>query len=552
MRSTVRIGRIAGLSLLLLAPAVRADDQLEPDDLPDPRPEIARGESLIDPPAVPDFALPPAEAGFRRPRELRVRGAAALGREIKVKGYITSIYDCASELAVRHPEASRVDLLLSIDRDPSQCQRPRFTLGDSRDVSPDTSISVVEVPRYPARPEREALSRDELAQWPAVPRIATGDYVVVAGTWATRSPHNEQNTAGLLVYQSLELAVPSEPTAAAAPTADVPGATTQTTTDTTDAPAADAVAVAVDTIDPPEVAIETRPRLRKVVDLRIYNRSVDRLNACTKHIVAGDHDAGIASCRSAIAIWNDNHLAWYTLASAYIAKREWPLARTAAERAVAARPDQAMYQLYYGIALYEAELARVHDEQAHRRPGDAIAEPQLGPAREALWRAAVLEPDLWRAHYYLGRLHRDLDDARRAAARLTRALALHPTYGPGYIALSELYRRWDYVDAALAVALLGTQHVRADAELWYEAGMAQSARRADPEAIAAFGKAVVGRADLRAKFQRGQIYLRNGDLVRARRDLSDVVESTDPQVAAVKSIAQQLLGELERRLPRAR
>jgi Tfp pilus assembly protein PilF len=37
------------------------------------------------------------------------------------------------------------------------------------------------------------------------------------------------------------------------------------------------------------------------------------------------------------------------------------------------------------------------------------------------------EHDLWRAHCYLGRVYRDLDDSRHAAEQFSRAIATHPT-----------------------------------------------------------------------------------------------------------------------------
>src|SRR6185369_9186576 len=98
----------------------------------------------------------------------------------------------------------------------------------------------------------------------------------------------------------------------------------------------------------------------------------------------------------------------------------WRDARTAIARAVALRPDQAMYQLYDGMARYEVEV-QARDAQtrkANKRPEEVAVVPPAGTlddARDALVRAAKLAPALWRAHYYLGRIYRELDDARRAA-----------------------------------------------------------------------------------------------------------------------------------------
>ena len=507
---------------------------MEPDDLPAPQPEIARDAPRVVLPPVPAFELPVIEPGVHRPRELRLRGTSLLGSEIAVKGYVTSIYDCVEELALSNPRISRAALREAVDRDPRQCENPRFYLGEARGAPIEASISVVDVPRRPSKPERDGMSLTELGLWPAVPKIAVADHVVVNGTWATRSPKGEYNSKGLLVYKSVARVAPGAATAAPLSAA---GASAP-------APA------------PDEIAIVTRPPLRPLVANPVFNASVDHLNACNKRIVAGRHDEAIAECEAAARAWPGNHLAWYEIASAHIARREWREAADAAARAVAMRPDLAMYQLYLGLALYEAEQQRVREVQAqreHRRPDEVAIEPsalELDAARDALVRATRLGPALWRAHYYLGRVYRDRDDARRAAEQFTQAIAARPGYREAYIALIELYRRWDYVDQALAVAKLGVAQVApADArELWYEAGMVLDARRSGDQAVAAFDKVIAGNpGDALSRFLRGQLYFRKGQLADARRELEEVVRSSDPEVADAKPVAAQLLLRIARK-----
>jgi tetratricopeptide (TPR) repeat protein len=526
------------VSMIVLAGGANA----QPDDLAGPPPEVAARAANVDPPAIPGFELPAAEPGLHTPRELRVRGKPLLGTEIKVVGHVTWIYDCAAVLAAANPRAKRAQILAAIDADPARCERPRFFLGDARDAARDASIWVADVPRAPGKPERARLSKAELKARPAVPKIALGDRVVVTGTWAIQSPGGEHNPDGLLVYGGLERAAPAAASAAAAPVA---------------APAE------------PEIAVVTRPPARPPVDGKVRGASLGHLGACNKAIVARQYDAAIAECTAATRAWDGNHLAWYTGASAHMAKGEWARATAAVERAVALRPDLGMYQLYHGVALYEAEHQRAREDQARKdgkKPDEIAVDPsqlRLDAARDALRRAVKLAPDLWRAHYYLGRLYLDVDDGRRAAEQLTLTIKTHPAYRFGYLALSELYRRWGYSDAALAVALLGTAHVPAAevGELWFEAGMAHAAKQAegkagDPaseqaagqaidKAIAAFGKAIAAKPDDAAsKFQRGQLHLRKGDLASARADLEDVIASGDPRLARVKPIARQLLAQI--------
>ncbi|HET9622184.1 MAG TPA: tetratricopeptide repeat protein, partial [Kofleriaceae bacterium] len=260
--------------------------------------------------------------------------------------------------------------------------------------------------------------------------------------------------------------------------------------------------------------VVTQAPLRPVVAAAAHTRSMQHLAACNQAFAARQYDAAITACKAATQAWPGNHLAWYVGASAHMAKNEWPEAEAETEAAVTRRPDQAMYQLYAGIARYEA--ARAQNDPAQNDP----AQPKLEAARDALLRAAKLAPSLWRAHFYLGRVYRDLDDARHAAEQFAQTIETHPTYRFGYLALGELCRRWGYHDAAIAIAELGVQHVAADeaGELVFDAASARLAR--------------------------GQRALHQGDVASAKRDLDDVMAQTEPRVAALRPLAAQLLDQI--------
>jgi tetratricopeptide (TPR) repeat protein len=510
----------------VVVPHDASGNPLEPDDLPGPQPEVVKAPAKVEVPAVPGFELPAAEAGFHGPRELRVRGRSLLGTEIKVRGYVTAIYDCAAELTGANPRATRAQIAAAIEKDPSLCERPMFFLGDARSTSRDASIWVVDVPQPPSKAAHDGRPKDQ-PKVPAVPRLAVGDYVVVTGTWAIQSPYAAHNSDGLLVYKALEPAVAS----AANDSAN----------------AGQELSMEIE-LDSP-----TRLPLRPVVDDVTRNTSVDHLNACNKALAARQYDAAITECQTATTIWNGNHLAWYAWASAHMAKGEWTQAKAAVEHAVALRPDQGMYQLYYGMSLYETERQEAREDQArkeNKKPDEVTIDPavlKLDAARDALVAATKLAPELWRAHYYLGRIYRDLDDARHAAEQFTRTIKTHPAYRFSYIALIELYRRWDYLDQALAVATLGTTNVPAAdaAQLWFEVGMTYDAKHAEDQAIDAFTRAISSKPDdASAKFQRGQIYFRKGDLDKAKRDLEEVVTPASPLAGPAKQFATQLLAQI--------
>jgi tetratricopeptide (TPR) repeat protein len=487
------------------APPSSSATPLAWDDLPGPQLEVAQHAPRIGTPAIPPFTLPVTEPGFRSPRELRVRGRPLLGTEVKVRGFVTWAYDCTEALALANPRASRAQIETAIRNDPALCERPIFSLGDAPDTSRDASITV--------------LSPDSVAR--ISPALAAGDSVVVTGRWSVPAAPSGAPSDGVLVWSTVERAAPSAMTTAE--------------------PVAELQEMEID-LDGPQV-----PPVRKVVDDQTINASIDRMNACNQAIVVRRYDAAIAECQAATDIWEGNHLAWYARAGAHMARREWRQAKAAAERAVMLRPDQPMYQLYYGIALYEA----AHDApRGVPAPTGAPWAPRLQAARAALIAADKRAPELWRAHFYLGRVFRDLDDPRRAAVQFSATIRTNPGYRPAYIALIEIYRRWDYIGQALTVAMLGAANVPAAeaADLWFEVGIIHDARHADDQAIEAFGKAIAASpGDAGARFERAQLYLRKGDLPSARRDLEEVARSTDPRAGVTKQFAAQLLAMLAAR-----
>lgn len=316
-------------------------------------------------------------------------------------------------------------------------------------------------------------------------------------------------------------------------------------------------AAAKDSASPPAapaVAVVTQAPMRKVVGASARNFSVDALNRCNDAINARRYHVALTACQAAIDAWDGNHLAWYAKGNAHIAKDDWVAAGTALERAVALRPDVAMYQMAYGIALYEAETVRVREDRTRKdrkEPDDGGAVDPVGlkldGARAALVRATTIAPNLWRAHGYLGYVYRDLRDPRAAAEELTLALRVNPSYRSAYIALTELYRRWAFREQALAVATLGTVHVprSGTADLWFEVGMCHEEMHNNDEAIEAYTKALALTPDAPfLKLHRGWVYYTKRNPAAAKRDLESVAATTDPKLAGVKQAAEMILTQI--------
>jgi tetratricopeptide (TPR) repeat protein len=480
----------------------RADDLKPPSvDL-----EVAPQTVIVSLPAVPAFAVPSPSNGVHELRELRVNGRPLAGTEIKVHGYITWIYDCVTD--VIRPGKTRAQVQKAIDDDPTLCQRPKFHLGATPDASEDVTLWVVDVPRAPNKLERKMLSKDDIAKWPTPPKFAVGDYVVVTGTFDYASPHSERNSDGLVVFHAIQPA----PVTVSAASIPLP-------------------ALKLGTLLVPQPVAATPPSPAALAGSKIDLASGNRLFANKRYGEA------MTSYRDAIAKWNGNHLAWYALGAAAYELHDYKTAVDALKHAVDMVPSSPVYQLVVGVAMFESIVADARD---------TTSPPHFDRALDHLLLAASLEPRMWRAHYFIGKAMRAGDHAREAAGEFVKAIQANPRAAGPYIALAELYRRWDFTDAAIATAQQGVANVPGEtSDLWFVLGSALADKHADAEAIDALSKALDQKRDyLRARALRGQLYLRRKQKPEAKRDLELVAASTDPKLEFERSLAQKLLFDL--------
>jgi tetratricopeptide (TPR) repeat protein len=166
-------------------------------------------------------------------------------------------------------------------------------------------------------------------------------------------------------------------------------------------------------------------------------------------------------------------------------------------------------------------------------------------ALQHLREAVKLNNDLWRAHYFIGRIYRDTGKSKEAAEELTKALQSGPTEIGPWVALAELYHQWDYTDQAIQVAEAGTLAVpgaNEKSDVWYEVGRGYDDKRLDDRAIDAYSKALESRRDNhKARFQRGQAYFRKGDYTNAKRDLEEFAKAGGSSVEFPKQQASKML-----------
>lgn len=284
------------------------------------------------------------------------------------------------------------------------------------------------------------------------------------------------------------------------------------------------------------------------------NDSIRAANEGNQALGQKQYDAAIPALKRAVERWNGNHTAWYSLGVAYKGKADWAAATEAISHAVQLVPEQAMYQLLYGWCLYEKAIQAAREDQARRenkKPAEVtpdLSSVNFEKALQHVQEAVKLNPDLWRAHYVMGRIYRDTGKSKEAAEALTRALKSAPVDPAPWVALAELYRLWDYSDQAIEVSLAGTTAVPGtidQSDIWYEVGMGYDDKRLDDKAIEAFTKAIESKRDnQKAKFQRGQAYFRKGDYTNAKKDLLEFSKVAGASVEFAKQQASKMLIEI--------
>ncbi|MDQ3369582.1 MAG: tetratricopeptide repeat protein [Myxococcota bacterium] len=284
------------------------------------------------------------------------------------------------------------------------------------------------------------------------------------------------------------------------------------------------------------------------------NESVKASNDGTKAYGQKQFETAIERYQKAVDKWSENHVAWYGLAGAHIGKKDWKAAADAMEKAVQVKDDEAMYHMVYGYTLYEKAIHQAREDQARRenkKPEEVqpdLTNINFEKASQHLQQAIKINPELWRAHYYIGRISRDGGKSKEAAEAFTKALQSAPVDPGPWVALGELYRTWDYTDQAIAVGEQGVLAVPGDNEksdIWYVVGMGYDDKGLYDKSIDAFTKALESRTDNhKAKFQRGQAFFRKGDYTKAKKDLEEFAKSGGSSVEFAKQQASKMLMDI--------
>jgi len=240
------------------------------------------------------------------------------------------------------------------------------------------------------------------------------------------------------------------------------------------------------------------------------NESIEKMNEGIELYGAGRVAESEKNFEEAAALASENHRAWYNLGQARDKQKKFEEAAQAYEEAVKVKPEDAMYHYRLGKALLEPEVNQMAQGETH------------------LQRAVDLNPRLYKAHYYLGKVLAGLDKPSEAARAWTTSGKLAPFFGKPFNELGKLYIKWDMLAEAVSVLDQGRMHVKDGDELTdihYHLGLAYEKQGNWDKAIEAYSGALETRSsNLDALRQRGFAYAESGDNAKARQDLESFID----------------------------
>lgn len=211
---------------------------------------------------------------------------------------------------------------------------------------------------------------------------------------------------------------------------------------------------------------------------------------------------------AATTLYPGNHQAAFALGQVYADQKKWEKAIDAFSLAVKHNAGDAMYHYRLGQAYYEAD--------------------KLEPARKELEKSIAENKRLFKAYWYLGRIHEAEGRYKDAAAAWTEACRLNPGFGKPFIDLGRLYHEWDFLQEAVSVLSQGAQYAR-DADdltnIYYHLGMAYDGQKQYDKAVEAYLSSIrSGKGNVEARLQAGMAYANKGDRDNARKYLGEFVK----------------------------
>ncbi|NVB37838.1 tetratricopeptide repeat protein [Pseudenhygromyxa sp. WMMC2535] len=196
---------------------------------------------------------------------------------------------------------------------------------------------------------------------------------------------------------------------------------------------------------------------------------------------------------------------------------------------------------------YWFELGAVQVAQA-AEPGTSRAE------QETKWREAItsfseaikLNPNLYKAHFQMGKLHEQLDEPEQADQAYRKCIELNGNYSPCFVSLGNMYIDYGFSNVAMVVLETGTKVNETDADMWNGMGRALLNLNKPKEAVDAYKKAKLIDPDKPdVLFGLGMAYAEIPMREEAEKTLNEFMDKAGNSPEHIKKAAQDTIMRMQ-------
>ena len=212
--------------------------------------------------------------------------------------------------------------------------------------------------------------------------------------------------------------------------------------------------------------------------------SIHAMNEGVKHYKKNNLSAAEAALKEAIKIDPTNSKAYDQLGTLMRKQERWADAEAAYRSAIDNMGDGKVGKYYYELGLVQNQLA--HGEGITRQAFEQKANEAISTFDQSL----KIDPNLYRAHYMMGRLYEELDQPEQADQAYRASIALNGAFTPPLVALGNMYIDYGFSNVAMAVLEAGTKANPTDAGVWKGLGEALQNLNRTQEAVDAYKKAI--------------------------------------------------------------
>ena len=254
-------------------------------------------------------------------------------------------------------------------------------------------------------------------------------------------------------------------------------------------------------------------------------------------------------------IYPDNPDSYYNLGIAYEKTKNFKLAKSAYEQAIAKNPDDADYYYNLGMVCLETEdyddaienfsvvlASDENDSNTYFNLGVCFFNTEnYTEALENFSKTVELNPQDYYAHFYLGNIFKEIGQLELAMQEFQAVVAIRPDYSWAYFNMASIYFDIQDYGSAIQNLILTIQHNPNDIKAC-ELLVKLFVQYEQMDTCIAFLEGLIGQNEFNDDYYYllAQVYKQMGDMEQYCANLNIMLENEDKITYSVKMIQREL------------